>query len=177
MLLQNKPPPPSPPSSLPRERLVTTAAAAATTTTNTIIVESVCRGTRHLQAAEPRRRGKWEREGAHRRCVFQKQAPHKLHHQHHRRRTINSFSSKYLHPWPAPPNATFQHFRGQRKAAARGDPDASPTLDKARSAAKAAFESTSNTQVTREGRAREGRACEGRAREGHGGGRGGGRGA
>ena len=40
--------------------------------------------------------------------------------------TTSTFPSKYLHPWPAPPT---QHFRGQRKrcAAARGDPDASPT--------------------------------------------------
>jgi len=43
-------------------------------------------------------------------------------------------------------NAT-QPFRGKSYAAARGDPDASPTPDEARSAAKAAFEPTPNTRV------------------------------
>jgi len=38
-----------------------------------------------------------------------------------------------------------QPFRGQKRyAAARGDPDASPTPDEVRSAAKAAFEPTPN---------------------------------
>ena len=62
---------------------------AAATTTTIIIVEGARRGTRHLYAAEPRRRGGWEREGV-------------------------------------------SHGKRQKRyAAARGDPDASPTPDKA----------------------------------------------
>ena len=42
-----------------------------------------------------------------------------------------------------------QPFRGQKEryAAARGDPDASPTPDKVRSAAEVAFEPKPNTRV------------------------------
>ena len=65
MVVDAPPPPPPPQPSPPRARLVTTTAAAAATTT-TITVEGVRRGTRHLQAAEPRRREGWGHEGAHR---------------------------------------------------------------------------------------------------------------
>jgi len=77
----------------------------------------------------------------------------KTHHRHHHTAaaaatttTTTTFPSIYLHPWPAPPT---QHFRGKknRYAAARSDPDASPTPDEVRSAAKAAFEPTPNTRM------------------------------
>jgi len=44
-------------------------------------------------------------------------------------------------------NAANAAFQEKSYAAARGDPDASPTPDKVRSAAKAAFEPIPNTRV------------------------------
>ena len=127
--------------------------------------EVVHRGTRHLQAAEPRRRGGWGREGAHWRCVSKVSSPPAPappppppHHHHHHHLLLLIFT-----PVACSPNAAFQGAKNKdvlrraaqhtrtplhpaalasvpygivlvrvRCAAARGDPDASPTPDKVR---------------------------------------------
>jgi len=79
-------------------------------------------------------------------------ATHHHHNHHHhrcrrrRRRHDHHLLLRICTPVACPPQS--QHFRGQKwYAAARGDPDASPTPDEVRSAAKAAFEPTPNTSV------------------------------